>query len=99
MFLRAGLRIFCLAFIAAFPVSASAQNASPSQELTVGVKEAPPFTMKSGGGEWSGLSVELWQKIAHDLNLKYRFVEAPTVQELLNMAATKKSMSASALLR
>jgi ABC-type amino acid transport substrate-binding protein len=90
MFLRAGLRIFCLAFIAAFPVSASAQNASPSQELTVGVKEAPPFTMKSGGGEWSGLSVELWQKIAHDLNLKYRFVEAPTVQELLDMAATKK---------
>jgi ABC-type amino acid transport substrate-binding protein len=46
--------------------------------------------MKSGGGEWSGLSVELWQKIAHDLNLKYRFVEAPTVQELLDMAATKK---------
>ncbi len=33
--------------------------------------------MKQESGEWRGLTVELWKTLAADLNLPYRFVEAP----------------------
>jgi len=41
----------------------------------VGVKEAPPFVMRSDDGGWTGLSVELWQQIAADLQITYEFQE------------------------
>lgn len=63
---------------------------STVRELVVGVKEAPPFAMKDGSGKWSGLSVELWEKIAADLGLKYRYEDAATVPELLDGAAAGK---------
>lgn len=38
--------------------------ADADRELTVGVKEAPPFAMKAANGEWSGLSIDLWRQVA-----------------------------------
>ena len=43
--------------------------------LIVGTKEAPPFSMKSADGTWTGISIDLWRQIATDLNLKYEFRE------------------------
>ena len=43
----------------------------------------PPFAMKDQNGNWSGISIDLWQRIADQLKLHYRFVEEPTVQRLL----------------
>ena len=51
--------------------SVSAQQ----KELLVATKEAPPFSMKSDNGNWSGISIGLWKEIAGELDLKYRFVE------------------------
>jgi len=48
----------------------SAQN--NSDQLIVGTKIAPPFSMKDTNGEWEGISIELWKRIAEELNLKYR---------------------------
>jgi polar amino acid transport system substrate-binding protein len=76
------------AFFSASP--AVSQTLDTARELVIGVKDAPPFAMKSADGEWTGLSIELWQKIARDLNLKYRFAEAATVQELLDSTEAKK---------
>lgn len=47
----------------------------PVRELVVGVYEAPPWAMKGEGGEWTGLTVDLWKALAADLKLPYRFVE------------------------
>ena len=52
------------------PTSALAQEA-----WVVGVKEAPPFVMRSDDGGWTGLSVELWQRIAADMQITYEFQE------------------------
>jgi polar amino acid transport system substrate-binding protein len=60
------------------------------RELVVGVKEAPPFAIKDANGNWSGLSVELWEKIAQQLQLKFRYADAATVPELLDNAAAGK---------
>ena len=41
----------------------------------MGVKETPPFVMRGDDGAWTGLSVELWQRIAADLRIRYEFQE------------------------
>ena len=61
---------FALLFVC-FYNSAYAQQ----KELVVATKEAPPFSMKSDDGNWSGISIALWRAIAGELDLKYRFVE------------------------
>lgn len=44
------------------------------EELVVGIKEAPPFTIKDGKG-WRGISVELWDKISKELGVPYKLKE------------------------
>jgi polar amino acid transport system substrate-binding protein len=53
-------------------------------ELVVGTKEAPPFAMKDPEGKWSGISIDLWRRVADKLKLQYRFVEMPSVPALLD---------------
>ena len=67
--------------------TAAATAGAPDRELTVGVKEAPPFTIKTAKGEWSGLSVDLWRQVAGEMHLKYKFVEAATVPDLIRETA------------
>jgi len=55
-------------------VTAQAQTDSPDQSLTVGVKITPPFIMKSDNG-YTGLSIDLWERIAKQLGIIYKFKE------------------------
>jgi polar amino acid transport system substrate-binding protein len=78
-----------LVLILAQPSQARAQDApgaaDPSQpELVIGTKEAPPFAMKAADGSWSGISIDLWRRVADDLHLRYRFAEEPNVQGLID---------------
>lgn len=63
-----------LAISAAVCTQAQEQPAA-GRELKVGVKAAPPFAMKTIGGDWTGISIELWRQIAMELNLSYTFRE------------------------
>jgi len=78
------LLLFCAAITAASAQSAPAGMAD--REWVIGVKDAPPFAIKVRDGEWQGISVELWRKIAADLNVRYRFAEVADVPELLAKA-------------
>ncbi len=51
------------------------QPVAASAALRVGIREAPPFAVKNEAGGWEGISVSLWQTIANDLGLAYRFEE------------------------
>lgn len=80
---------FFLCLAVSFPRHAfAAPPEFPNRELVVGTKEAPPFAMKEPDGTWTGLSIDLWQQIADRLGVKYRLVEEPSVQSLLD--ATKR---------
>jgi polar amino acid transport system substrate-binding protein len=69
----------------------AADNAASSQrELVVGTKETPPFAMKGADGNWSGISIDLWQRIADELHLRYKFAEETQVQGLIDGAASGK---------
>ena len=58
------------------------QNSAAQQPLVVGTKEAPPFSMKTSDGQWTGLSIDLWRQIAADLNFRFEFRELTLKQQL-----------------
>ena len=43
--------------------------------LTIGIKEAPPFVIKKRNGEFTGISIELWEAIAKELEFTYQYKE------------------------
>lgn len=43
------------------------------QELVIGVKETPPFVIQNEDGSYSGLSVDLWNSIASEMDLPFRY--------------------------
>ncbi len=65
---------FCLLFVSA--------TAQADKALQVGVRVAPPFVVRNVDGSLSGLSMELWERIAADLQLNYQ-VREMTLPELL----------------
>ena len=63
---------------------ARAQSAAPaSREIVVATKDAPPFAMKTADGAWTGIGVELWNRIGEKLGLRTTYREYPTVPEML----------------
>ena len=74
------LRWAAVGLLGALARGAAAQTASappgPGRELAVGIFAAPPWSMKDAGGQWHGLTVDLWKDLAADLDYRYRFVES-----------------------
>lgn len=67
-----------------------AEEAEPqagTQPLIVGVKPVPPFAMRTGDGDWRGVSVALWQDLADRLGVTYQFREY-ALEELLSAVAS-----------
>lgn len=46
-----------------------------SKKLIVGVKHTPPFIVKQENGQYSGISVALWENIAKELRLDFEYKE------------------------
>src|SRR5215469_6761634 len=81
------LCLLSLAMLAQGSDAARAQDAHGT-ELVVGTKEAPPFAIKQHDGSWSGISIELWRRIADKAGLRFRLVEARSVQDLVDGVAS-----------
>ena len=69
--------LVALAVLMAFTtISIQAQGQTPpSRTLIVGTKEVPPFAMKNPKGNWTGISIDLWDKIATELDIQFTFKE------------------------
>ncbi len=72
------LRLHVLATGLLLAMAALAQAAP----LTVGVKSSPPFSFQSGD-RWDGLSVELWENVAEQAEMDYRYRVYPSVNDML----------------
>ena len=48
---------------------------TPEKTLVIGTKVAEPFAMKDKDGNWYGISIELWEKVAKQLKIKYQWKE------------------------
>lgn len=87
--------MICVGLMLVRPCQAQAPDAPgrsiPSQrELVVATKEAPPFAMKARDGNWNGISIDLWRRVADELHLRYRFHEEPNVPALIDGVANGK---------
>lgn len=49
------------------------QSHAATEALQIGVREIPPFVMKQPDGRYTGVSIELWQRIANQLGLNYEY--------------------------
>lgn len=85
MTFRFGRMAVLLALLAFAPPLAQAQP--PLREVVVGTKEAPPFAFKAPDGTWSGISIDLWSRIAGKLGVHTTFREYATVPEMLRATA------------
>jgi polar amino acid transport system substrate-binding protein len=63
-------------------------------ELTVGIRVAPPFVIQEEDGSYSGLTIELWEHIAGQMGLEYNY-EEHDIQGMLD-GASDGSLYASA---
>jgi len=73
MIRRLSLLNHLLLFLTCF--AGHAQVPTTHTPLIVGTKVAPPFAMKGADGQWTGISIELWQELAAQLKLDYQFKE------------------------
>ncbi|MGI6855307.1 transporter substrate-binding domain-containing protein [Mesorhizobium sp. 1B3] len=85
-----------IAGAAAAPAQTQPPSTTVSEELAIGIKAAPPFAFKLEDGSWSGLSVDLWKRIAERLGLGYRFEEVPNVQDQIAGIASGRFDAATA---
>lgn len=63
-----------LSFILFFQILISTQvlPGEPKEQLIIGTKVAEPFVIKTPNGEWDGLAMNLWEKIAREMNVEYK---------------------------
>ena len=76
-----------LAVVMVFAVRAQAGSElkppeSAKKNLVVGTHPIAPFVMKNADGSWSGISIDIWKRVAEELHLTYTIREYP-VAELL----------------
>lgn len=67
-------RLFALAIAVLLTTSTIAAQ-DQQQTVIVGTKDAPPFAMRDATGQWVGISIELWEELADQLDLAYEFRE------------------------
>ena len=85
--LRTAQFIFLLAL--ASPAFAQTPSETPqARALIVGTKLAPPFAMKQENGTWTGLAIDLWELIAHELDRDYTLTPYQYTKDLIDAAAT-----------
>ncbi len=53
----------------------SLNSQAQSDEMVIATKQAPPFVIKNEQGEFAGISIELFEQIADELDISYRYVE------------------------
>ncbi len=71
-FLAATMLLLCLS------ESVAQSSAEPSSEsLRVAVREVPPFALRDNAGQWTGLSIQLWDDIAQSLGWEFEYQELP----------------------
>lgn len=78
MSLRRFLRRFVSVVLLSLLTSVAVAQSVPydtTRTYVIGTKSAPPFVFQQADGRWTGLSIELWQDIAADLGVRYRWQE------------------------
>lgn len=91
-----------IALLLIVPIIACAQasrtrSSDSTLPLRVATRQVPPFAMKSPDGEWTGISIELWKRVAARLGLRYTLVEMPLKEMLDGISDSSVDVAVAAL--
>jgi len=67
--------VLFLTFVFASHVQADPGPGQTRAKIVVGTMRVPPFVLRSDDGQWSGLSIDLWKRIADELKVPFEFRE------------------------
>ena len=90
-------RSFLRSFIILSALLLCCSTFAQGDELVVGTKVAPPFVIKDSEGRYTGLSIELWKKVAERLGVTYRFEESDLKGLISGLENGKLDISVAAL--
>ena len=76
------LLVGCVLALGAAPAAAE-----PEERVRIAVKEAPPFVWRDADEEWAGLAIDLWRRIARDVDLPRDRYEQHSLGDLLRSLA------------
>ena len=80
-------RLMAAILLACAASAAMAQPADTVAPLTVGVYECPPFVIRETDGRFSGVSIQLWEGIAEQLEVPFAFVDSDLAGVLAGVAS------------
>jgi ABC-type amino acid transport substrate-binding protein len=61
----------CFITISMLSSQAIAQEQPP---LKVGISSVPPFVMQTGDSQWEGISIDVWERVAEEMDRKFEWV-------------------------
>jgi len=80
--MKRSLIFLFICFFISYSFANDVSDTIPSKKLRIGIRESPPFIIIDNG-KISGVSIDLWNKIADELHLKYELVEFQYIDQLL----------------
>ncbi|TVR48434.1 MAG: ABC transporter substrate-binding protein [Puniceicoccaceae bacterium] len=81
----------------ALPPALLYPQSDDAEVWTVATREVPPFAWKDDTGSWRGLTIELWDRVAEELGLEHRYVEAGLVEMIEGVRDGRFAAAAAAL--
>jgi polar amino acid transport system substrate-binding protein len=95
---RLAVALVALMLFTSGPALSPAMAQGSEEELRVVTRVLPPLVVELESGKYSGFSIELWNKIADKLNVKFKYHAAPNVGALLdNVRAGKADVGVAAI--
>lgn len=67
------LLLFIPAADYSFAIASAGLSAQPEEQVVVGTRIAPPFVIEDDEGNLSGITIELWEHIATEMDIDYRY--------------------------
>ena len=68
-----------------------------AETLTVATKKAPPFVMQDEDGNWHGISIDLWELIAAELEVEPTYVELSLTDIIDGIAESRYDIAVGAI--
>lgn len=91
--LSGGLAVAACFLMQASVIHAAEEASSAGHQLRVALYERPPFTFKDKSGRWTGLSIDLWERIAARIGVSYTYAEMPLENVLEELKSGKADLS------
>jgi len=90
----AAIIIFCIPSV--LLAQSETENMS-GKKLTVATRHVPPFAIKADDGTWSGITIQLWDDLAKELNIEYELRETGIAEMIEGLQDGTYDVAAAAL--